>query len=161
MSKNLDRRSFLKTSTIAISTLTTTSNLFDNISWAITPHQKKDIIKIDNLKTSEPVYFFYPDNNSPAVLIKLNEKALGGIGKNSNIVAYSMLCTHKGCTVQYKKDNSFLCPCHLTKFDATKNGQIVIGQATENLPQIELEITKENYIQAKGVKTILYGKFSN
>src|SRR5439155_3281927 len=43
------------------------------------------------------VAFAYPDANSPAVLIRLGEPAPGGVGPNQDIVAYSVLCTHKGC----------------------------------------------------------------
>jgi arsenite oxidase small subunit len=48
------------------------------------------------------------------------------------------------------------CACHFTTFDLTHRGMVVIGQATENLPQILLEI-EGNQIFAIGTLGILYG----
>ena len=38
------------------------------------------------------------------------------------IVAFSAICTHRGCIVQWQEDTrQFLCPCHNGAFDATGN----------------------------------------
>ena len=49
------------------------------------------------------------------------------------------MCTHMGCPVAYDAEQRvFKCGCHFSMFDAEKGGQIVCGQATENLPRIVL-----------------------
>jgi hypothetical protein len=50
------------------------------------------------------------------VLIKLGERAYGGVGPDGDIVAYSSLCTHMDCPVSYSKKR-FLCACHYSLFD--------------------------------------------
>jgi arsenite oxidase small subunit len=69
----------------------------------------------------------------------------GGIGPNKDIVAYSTLCTHMGCPVQYDGGTKvFKCNCHFSMFDAENNGQMVCGQATEDLPRVLLELRRED-----------------
>ena len=47
-------------------------------------------------------------------------------------------------------------------FDAEKGGQMICGQATENLPRIELRYNaKDSSITAVGVNGLLYGRQSN
>jgi len=107
------------------------------------------------------VAFAYPDANSPAVLIRLGEPAPGGVGPNQDIVAYSVLCTHKGCAVWYKPERKLLiCPCHWSTFDPAKAGTLVIGQASQHLPQIELRVER-GMIQAVGVSGLIYGRHTN
>lgn len=105
--------------------------------------------------------FTYPDAGSPALLIRLGEPAQGGVGPNRDIVAYSTLCTHKGCTVGYKPERKLLiCPCHWSTFDPAKAGTLVIGQASQHLPQIELRVERD-VIQAVGVSGLIYGRHTN
>ena len=71
----------------------------------------------------------------------MNEAALGGVGPDSSIVAFSTLCTHKGCPVAYRPEHRLLiCPCHWSSFDPAKAGGLVIGQASQALARIELRI---------------------
>lgn len=105
--------------------------------------------------------FAYPDARSPAVLIRLAEPAVGGVGPNREIVAYSTLCTHKGCPVWYKPAHRLLiCPCHWSTFDPAKAGMLVIGQASQHLPQIELRVAQDQ-VQAVGVSGLIYGRHTN
>ena len=105
--------------------------------------------------------FAYPDSRSPALLIRLMEPALGGVGPDREIVAYSTLCTHKGCPVAYKAERKLMiCPCHWSTFDPAKAGTLVIGQASQPLPQIELRIEK-GLVQAVGVSGLVYGRHTN
>ncbi|MBI1384370.1 MAG: arsenate reductase (azurin) small subunit [Rhizobiales bacterium] len=120
-----------------------------------------EIAAIADLEVGAEVVFEYPDENSPAVLLRLAGPAEGGVGPNESIVAYSLLCTHKGCPVQFLADRQMLiCPCHFSSFDAAKSGRIVIGQATEALPQISLKV-QDGKVQAVGVKGLIYGRHTN
>ena len=72
--------------------------------------------------------------------MKIGSAVPGGVGPDADIVAYSSLCTHMGCPVVYDGGSAtFRCPCHFSTFDAELSGQMICGQATENLPQIVLE----------------------
>ena len=52
------------------------------------------------------------------------------------------------------------CPCHFSRFDLSKNGSLILGQATQSLPQILLEVEKEE-IYATGVMGLVYGFWDN
>jgi len=86
----------------------------------------------------------------------------GGVGPEGDIVAYSTLCTHMGCPVSYDTaTRTFRCGCHYSVFDAEMGGQMVCGQATENLPQVKLEVDAKGTIVATGVNGLIYGRQSN
>jgi arsenite oxidase small subunit len=87
----------------------------------------------------------------------------GGIGPNQDIVAYSSLCTHMGCPVQYESATKvFKCGCHYSLFDAENAGQMVCGQATEDLPRVLLDYdAKTDTVSAVGVDGLIYGRQAN
>lgn len=68
-----------------------------------------------------------------------------------------------GCPVAYDASaRTFKCPCHFSVFDPEKSGQMVIGQATENLPTIALEYNaKDGSIRAVAVEGLIYGRQAN
>ena len=79
------------------------------------------------------------------------------------IVAYSSLCTHMGCPVVYDRgSNTLRCPCHFSSFDAELSGQMICGQATENLPQIVLQHDEaDDSVCAVAVDGLICGRVSN
>lgn len=120
-----------------------------------------NVAQLEALKADSPIAFTYPDENSPAVLVRLRDAAIGGIGPGNTIVAYSVLCTHKGCPVAYKPERKLLiCPCHWSCFDPAKAGQMVIGQGSQALPQIALRL-QGGTIQATGIEGLIYGRHTN
>ncbi len=119
------------------------------------------IAELDALKPDVPVPFAYPDASSPAVLVRLRGPAAGGVGPGQSVVAFSVLCTHKGCPVSYKPERRLLiCPCHWSTFDPAKSGQMVIGQASQPLPQIKLRVDG-NAVFAVGVDGLIFGRHTN
>lgn len=122
-----------------------------------------DIGKLADLKVGQPASFTYPDPSSPCTLVKTGRKTPGGVGPEQDVVAYSSLCTHMGCPVSYSADErTFKCPCHFSVFDAELNGQMVAGQATVNLPRIQLSFNdSDGAITATGVEGLIYGRQSN
>src|SRR5690606_33822117 len=113
------------------------------------------VTDLDALQVDVPVSFTYPDDTSPAVLVRLAQAAAGGVGPGNSIVAYSQLCTHKGCPVSYRAERKLLiCPCHWSSFDPAKAGQMVIGQASQPLPQIRL-LVRDNAVFAAGVDGLI------
>lgn len=120
-----------------------------------------DIGPVSGLPVGAAIEFRYPDEDSPAVMIHLGEPAKDGIGPNNAVVAYSTLCTHKGCPVKFHPERKMLiCPCHWSTFDAAKAGNIVIGQASQPLPQIKLRL-EGDLVQAYGVDGLIYGRHTN
>ena len=120
-----------------------------------------EIVKLEDLKPATVVTFDYPDSDSPAILLRLDGPAQGGIGPDRSIVAFSLLCTHKGCPLNWNADQKMLiCPCHWSSFDPALNGRMIIGQASQSLPQITLRIS-EGSIRAVGVEGLIYGRYTN
>lgn len=129
-------------------------------------YPRKRIVKLSELVEDDPVEFLYPDDgpHSISYLVKLGQKAGGGIGPDQDIVAFNTLCTHQGGDLrdayngQYKVAGP--CPIHLTTFDLTRHGMVVAGHATDNLPQVVLELDGDD-IYAHGVLGLIYGYSSN
>ncbi len=119
------------------------------------------IVELSALAPETTVPFTYPDDRAPALLLRMSESALGGVGPDSSIVAFSTLCTHKGCPVSYRPEHRLLiCPCHWSTFDPAKAGGLVIGQASQALARIELRI-ESDMVVATGVDGLIYGRHTN
>lgn len=120
------------------------------------------LARLTDLTTGQELMLSYPDKDSPISLLKFGKQVLTGVGPDQDIVAFSRYCTHMGGSLQFKPDTgAFHCPLHYAMFDAQKGGLTVIGQATDNLPQIELEIDAKGNIYAVGVKGLIYGRQAN
>ncbi len=114
-------------------------------------YEDKIIGPLSKIRSTGVIDFNYPDSDSPC-------KAVWVDGK---VKAYSLLCTHKGCPIIYNASaKSFRCPCHFSEFDAELNGQMIIGQATENIPEVLVKV-KNGKVVAYGVNGLIYGRESN
>ena len=133
------------------------------LTRATLPYPVKPIASAEKFSADTPMQFSYPDDASPCTAIKLGHPVPGGAGPERDIVAYSNMCTHMGCpTVFDNKTKTFKCPCHFSEFDAEKAGQMICGQATENLPRILLRYdANTRAISAVGVDGLLYGRQAN
>jgi len=119
------------------------------------------VAQLSDLSVGAEIEFDYPDADSPAILLRLESPVEGGIGPDQTIVAYSTLCTHKGCPVNYNAAHKMLiCPCHWSSFDPAKKGRLIIGQASQGLPQITLRLTG-GAVEAVGVEGLIYGRQQN
>lgn len=120
-----------------------------------------EVAKLADLTPGTTVDFTYPDEDSPAILLALDEPVEDGIGPNQSIVAYSTLCTHKGCPVGWQSEQQILiCPCHWSSFDPAKKGRMIIGQASQGLAQIVLKVDGDA-VHATGVDGLIYGRQTN
>lgn len=125
------------------------------------PYPVLRVADVEALKVDVPMPFSYPDQSSPAIAVRLRQAGIGGVGPGSAIVAFSLLCTHKGCPVGYRPERKLLiCPCHWSSFDPAKAGQMVIGQGSQPLPQILLRIT-DGAVYAFGVEGLIFGRHTN
>jgi arsenite oxidase small subunit len=120
------------------------------------------IAKAAQFVVGTPIAFSYPDPQSPALAVRLSKAAPHGVGPGSDIVAYSRLCVHKGCPVGYNAhQESFVCPCHYSAYDAEQDGQLIIGHATTSLPRILLSYdTHSDLVTATGVDGLIYGRIN-
>ena len=117
---------------------------------------------VADLVANEPIDIDYPDADSPGVLIKMGEAVEGGAGPDGDIVAYSVLCPHKGWYMNYNSDDRTLnCPGHYSRFDVESGGQQVWGHATQNLPQFTLRVDENGDIYAEGASDLIFGRPSN
>ena len=129
---------------------------------AMLDYPSTKLANIADLKVNEPMDIGYPDAESPGILLKLGTAVEGGVGPDGDIVAYSVLCPHKGFVMSYHgADKTLNCPGHFSRFDCEKGGQQVWGHATQNLPQFALRVDDKGDIHAEGADELIYGRLSN
>ena len=120
------------------------------------------LANVADLDVNAPMEIAYPDADSPGVLVKLGTEVVRGVGPDGDIVAYSVLCPHKGWLLSYNAgDKTLNCPGHYSRFDCEAGGQQTWGHATQNLPQFELRVDDQGEIFAEGVDELIYGRLSN
>jgi arsenite oxidase small subunit len=126
-------------------------------------YPKAGVAKAGGMPVNKAVSFSYPDGSSPCMAIRMGAPVLGGVGPNQDIVAFSTLCTHMGCPVAYEEGTkTFKCGCHFSMFDAEHGGQMVCGQATEDLPRVMLDYdAKTDSVTAVGIDGLIYGRQAN
>lgn len=163
----LSRRDFLIVGTIGVAGavaapgLSSAVKAADMASPATAAYPVVDVAPLASIAPGAQIAFNYPDPDAPAVLLALPRPAAGGIGPDNRLVAFSILCTHKGCPVNYLPERQmFVCPCHWSSFDPAKSGQMIIGQGSQPLPQIQLRV-QNGMVQAVGVDGLIYGRYTN
>lgn len=131
-------------------------------SLARVAYPSNRLANLSDLKVNEPVDITYPDAGSPGVLLKLGSAVEGGVGPDGDIVAFSVMCPHKGWLMSYNAgDKTLNCPGHHSRFDCESGGQQIWGHATQNLPQFELRMDDKGDIYAEGADELIYGRLSN
>jgi arsenite oxidase small subunit len=96
-------------------------------------------VKVANVNSLMGILNFnYPLDDEPNVMVKLGQKAVGGVGPDGDIVAFSQLCTHAGCP--YNVNGSVgECDCHGSRFDLANGGKVLHGPAENPEPQVMLQ----------------------
>jgi len=105
-------------------------------------------------------YFSYEPDQGPPTMFDLGDAGVFPAGSHTTrgevpaviinqdgmIAAYSLTCTHLGCTIEENKESGtgFTCPCHGSAFD--KNGEVINGPAQKSLRSLRVEITNENKV---------------
>ncbi|XWN32095.1 MAG: arsenate reductase (azurin) small subunit [Devosia sp.] len=129
---------------------------------ALVDYPSNRLANVADLEVNEPLTVAYPDSQSPGVLLKLGLAVPDGVGPDTDIVGFSILCPHKGWPLIYSKEQrTFNCRGHYSIFDPEKGGQQTWGQATQNLPQFVLRVDGSGNIFAEGVDELIYGRTSN
>jgi|Deesub1362A_J573_1020465.scaffolds.fasta_scaffold00369_39 arsenite oxidase small subunit len=123
-------------------------------------------VRIANLRDLTPgkvIKFDYPLIGRKSLLMDLGCRVEGGVGPDRSIVAFSMFCTHLGCSVELDRDKGLLvCECHQSEFDPRRSGFVIQGPAPTHLPMISLEVdSSTGDIYAIGVSGLIYGMRNN
>ena len=119
---------------------------------------RERVASLAALGDGEPLFFDYPLVGQSNILVKLGEPAVAGVGEAGDVVAYSNICTHMGCPItDYQPEHNVLgpCACHFTTFDLSRDGQIVLGQATQNLPRVLLDRGGRRRLRRRRLPTCL------
>lgn len=126
-----------------------------------TSYPKLRVIGLARLQPNRPVTFNYPLQAQPSLLLDMGHAVPSGVGPKRSIVAYSILCQHMGCAVEYQpKIREFVCPCHQSRYDPERLAGIIQGVAMQPLPRVLLEVTR-GAVWAVGVDGLVYGYRNN
>lgn len=96
------------------------------------PKGATEIGNVSELGIGKVASFVDPVTKSPAYILR---------PQSAKYVAYSAICPHAGCTVQYNPNGTFVCPCHGSTFDAL-TGAVEIGPAPRGLTAIPITISQ-------------------
>ena len=77
---------------------------------------------------------FHDNGNTPAWLVH---------ERSGDFRAFSAVCTHAGCTVEYDPSGRFVCPCHGGEYDAA-TGAVIGGPPPSPLPGIPVTVVGGN-----------------
>jgi len=136
-------------------------------STAVLAWPRIKIINASQLTVLKPVVFNYPLDNTPNYLVDVGQKAQGGVGPNSSIVAFSQICQHLGCFYGFLQPSSTAgytppscnksfkaqypqgyCCCHGSQYDFLEGAKVIGGPAPRPVPQVQLEYTSTGDIYA-------------
>ena len=93
--------------------------------------------KVDELAPNTAKIFRF--GNRPGILIHTPE---------GNLKAFSAVCTHLNCTVQYDEEASVIrCACHNGRFDL--NGQVISGPPPRPLEPYQINVRGEEIVVSK------------
>jgi len=92
--------------------------------------EEEAIASVEDIPPGTAVEFTDSELEQPALLVHL---------ENGDFVAYSAVCTHRQCTVNYR-DGKLACPCHGSVFDPAAGAAVEAGPADRPLPEIPVEV---------------------
>ncbi|MCH8027686.1 MAG: Rieske (2Fe-2S) protein [candidate division Zixibacteria bacterium] len=140
---NPQRRSFLSKALAAISLLFTGFVLYPMLQFLKQPLAKGGTVnrvtaaKISEMTNDSAKIFRFGD--SPAMLVRTPE---------GELKAFTAVCTHLDCTVQYVKGKRhILCACHNGKYDL--NGQVLSGPPPRPLEEFKVFEEGEDIIVSR------------
>jgi thiosulfate dehydrogenase [quinone] large subunit len=134
---NMERRGFLRLGSVFGITggFIGLGQLFPKKEAAVAATGKK-IIKLEVLPIGGN-HKFKASNGEPAMVFRTK----------NGIFAYSLICTHQGCTVGYS-GKQLVCPCHGASFDPLKGAKVTGGPAPRPLKAVKVKISGAYVVEA-------------
>jgi thiosulfate dehydrogenase [quinone] large subunit len=136
---NMERRGFLRLGSIFGLTggFIGLGKLFPRASAATTKSASgKRIVKLEVLPIGSHREF-KSSTGQPAMVFRTK----------AGVFAYSLVCTHQGCTVSYS-GKKLACPCHGAEFDPFNGAKVIAGPAPKPLPSIKVKISGAYVVEA-------------
>jgi Rieske Fe-S protein len=128
----MNRRGFFRSTVIAAGAL-----IFGRTQSAVASSPKR-IVRVSKFQIGSNQQFVAA-NGAPAILFRTK----------TGVFAYSAICTHQGCTVEYlKAGKKLVCPCHGASFDPFNGGKVVSGEANFPLSKINVSIKSGWVVQS-------------
>jgi len=135
------------------------------ITTAASTFPKVMIATVESLQVNTPVTFNYPLDDEPSLLVKVGQKAEGGVGPDGDIVAFSNVCQHLGCIYGFQapgtsppcepafvaKGPMGYCCCHGSQYDFLTGAAVIGGPAPRPVPAVMLEVDSSGNIYATGM----------
>jgi len=123
------------------------------------------VAQLADLSVNQPVIFAYPLDNEPNILVKLGQKADGGVGPGGDLVAFSGVCQHLGCIYGFQAPGTSpacnasysaagpvgYCCCHGSVFDFLNGAKVLSGPSPRPQPQVLLEVDDLGNVYATGM----------
>ncbi len=123
------------------------------------------VAQLADLSVNQPVVFAYPLDNEPNILVKLGQKADGGVGPEGDLVAFSGVCQHLGCIYAFQAPGTSptcnasysaagpegYCCCHGSVFDFLHGAKVRSGPSPRPQPQVLLEVDESGNVYATGM----------
>lgn len=106
-------------------------------------------VNANQMTVNEGVQVYPSGKTDPNNLVELVK--LQGSGAN-NVVAFSAICTHLGCTIyaQLTAQGMMHCPCHGSQFNPNEDGKVVQGPASRPLPNLPITVGDDGTITVSG-----------
>ena len=151
-----DRRNFLRAA-LALGVVSAATLVLWNVGSNSQPASPSELTSsatpapvVSNpvVSSTQPTGSGQPIANAASILpnqsLTYNDPSLGPIIlihlDNGKFVAYSAICTHAGCQVQFDPSlKDIVCPCHGAVFDAYHNAQVVGGPAPYPLQNVPIQ----------------------
>jgi len=131
----LDRRGFMRVgalgiTAVAISALGKALPRAAKNNGSSNSAASKNLVKITTLPIGG-THQFTLASGDPAMLFRTS----------NGVFAYSRVCTHQGCVVEYVPGNKeLICPCHGATFDPFNSAQVLAGPTNIPLPKVSVAI---------------------
>ena len=127
----LSRREFLGRASAGLVLGVAAASCGDGVVSGVAPRRSPDTLPSDrvSVRVSD-----FPGLATPGVLVQVASYYAAKRTGDVTFDAFSMVCTHEGCTTTIQNGERFECPCHLSRFAA--DGTVINGPAARPLPRL-------------------------
>src|SRR5690349_15552492 len=138
MPERSTRRNFLTHALSAWAGLTLLPFLYAAVEYIIPARYRESVLESLRVAGLSEVA------ENDARIFRINKRAIAVVKMpGGQVKAYSAVCTHLGCIVQYQSDRKvFHCNCHGSEFDLT--GKNIAGPAPAPLHPFRVDIRKDD-----------------